>query len=159
MRPEHHALSFSLRRTEDKSTSRSTRGTNWFRKRDAVSCLRPRCPACSPSIFPAPSFSFSHTGPESIKPLAQARTRSSYSSGSLSRRKIYVNRHVDTCSNVTGARTRAERSEEGRLGSRVTGMQCRISPCSLERERGGRKGERNAHFEMQRRRERIRMCV
>lgn len=70
-------------------------------------------PPCSSPISPPPSFSFSHAGAESIKPLARTGTRSSYSSGSLSRRKIYVNRHVDTCSNVTGARARAERNEEG----------------------------------------------
>lgn len=61
---------------------------------------------------PAPSFSFSYDGTESIGTLVQAGPRSSYSSGSLSRRKIYVNRHVDTCLNVAGARARAERGEE-----------------------------------------------
>jgi len=70
---------------------------------------------------PAPTFSFSYDETESIGTLVQVGPRSSYSSGSLSWRKIYVNRHVDTCLNVAGARARAERGgaragEEGLEG-------------------------------------------
>lgn len=49
------------------------------------------------------------------------------------------------------ARKEARREPGRRLGSRVTGMQCRISPCSSERAKGDR-AEKNAHLEMQRRR-------
>lgn len=99
------------------------------------------------SLVPAvlrspPPHSLSHTVKRSWSASRSSRaSRSSYSSRSLSRRKIYVNRHVDTCSNVAGARARAERRARrvrtGELGSgsRVTGMQCRISPCP-RREKG-----------------------
>lgn len=86
---------------------------------------------------------------------SQAGTRSSYSSGSLSQRKIYVNRHVDTCSNVMGARARAERSEEGtweeawKLGYWYAVSDFAVFPG--ERVKGDR-AERNAHLVMQRRR-------
>lgn len=141
----------------------SARSTNWFRKRGAVSlashasvliassAFTAPCPATSPLPPPPHSLSLYDDGAESIGP------RSSYSSGSLSQRKIYVNRHVDTCSNVARARARAERGEERfageGLGSRVTGMQCRISRSPGYRVQGGGGGEeggaRNAHLEMQ----------
>lgn len=93
----------------------------------------------------------------------------------LSRRKIYVNRHVDTCLNVDrsrsrdhtldsrqdgggaakveekGRQTRRQKEEGGRrVGSRVTGMQCRISPCPPA-ERARRRRERDEVYREERR--------
>lgn len=109
-------------------------------------CLRPHCfQRVHRSPCPPHSLSLYDDEAESIGP------RSSYSSGSLSQRKIYVNRHVDTCSNVARARARAERGEERfageGLGSRVTGMQCRISrsPGYRVQEGGGRGQGRGTH--------------
>lgn len=128
MRPEHLALW----RTGDVPPS-STRSTNWFRKREMPSTashasvlIAPS--ACFPLSCPAPSFSFSYDGTESIGTFVQVGLRSSYSSGSLSRRKIYVNRHVDTCLNVAGARARAERNEER---DREKGLEVGLLVCSV----------------------------
>lgn len=88
--------------------------TGFERERDAVSCLPCLRPRCFQRLLtaPLPPHSLSHTMERSrSRPLVQAGPRSSYSSGSLSERKIYVNRHVDTCLNVAGARARAERGE------------------------------------------------
>lgn len=110
------SLSFSLRRTEDKPTSRPPEVQTGFGR---------EMPSLAPYAFvlatprahrqsPRPLILFlTRRGRVDQASRSQAGTRSSYSSGSLSQRKIYVNRHVDTCSNVTGARARAERSEEG----------------------------------------------
>lgn len=83
----------------------------------ASQCLRPHCfQRAQLRSVPCPLILFlgrRYDGAESIEtPLVQARPCSSYSSGSLSQRKIYVNRHVDTCLNVASARARAERGEE-----------------------------------------------
>lgn len=81
-----------------------------------------------PAPCPAPSFFFSFDGAESIGTLVQVGPRSSYSSSSLSRRKIYVNRHVDTCLNVAGARARAERDE---VRGREKGLEVGLLVCSV----------------------------
>lgn len=150
MRPEHLALW----RTGGDEPPSSARSTNWFRKRDAVSLASHASVLIASSAFTAPcpatrpphSLSLYDDGAESIGP------RSSYSSGSLSQRKIYVNRHVDTCSNVARARARAERGEERVAGEK--GLEVGLLVCSVGFRglpgtgcRGG--GGRNAHLEMQ----------
>lgn len=164
MRPGHHALSlsFSLRRTKDEPTSRPQRYKLVLEERRR---LLPPMPSSSlPRVLiadlPAPSFSFSHAGAESIKPLARAGT------ARLILRVLYLGEksmstdmltRVQTLRARELARKEARREPGRRPESRVTGMQCRISPCSSERAKGDR-AERNAHHEMQRRRH-TRICV
>jgi len=66
------SLSLSLSGEPKTSPPLVHRGTNWFRKRDAVFCLlclRPRCPACSSPISPPP-HSLSHTPERSRSSLS-----------------------------------------------------------------------------------------
>lgn len=116
MRLEHLALWWTGdggRGTGDGLPS-SARSTNWFRKRER-DLLPPKPPSSLLAVPrlapPPPSFSFSDEDAmeRSRSGLSfEPRPRSSYSSGSLSQRKIYVNRHVDTCLNVASARAEGE---------------------------------------------------
>lgn len=120
-------------------------GTNWFRKRERRHSHRL---SLVPRALSADPHSLSHTAEAESISRSRSRagsSRSSYSSGSLSRRKIYVNRHVDTCSNVAGARARAERSEareEEKVGG-LGGLEVGLLVCSVGFRRvPGRKRKR-----------------
>lgn len=151
------STSLSLKNGGGVGAPPSARSTNWFRKRDAVSCLpclRPHCFQHARRPYPLVLLlGRRYDGAESIGVLSfKPGPRLVLFFGfSLSQRKIYVNRHVDTCLNVAGARARAERGEEPRLegggeglGSRVTGMQCRISRCPGHRVQREKRTPRDA---------------
>jgi len=126
MRPEHLSLSGEQGTSSSFLPRLPEVQTGFGREMPSSASRASLLPACSPLRAPPP-HSLSHTTERSRSGLS-FRPLSSYSLGSLSRRKIYVNRHVDTCLNVAGARARVERGEER---DREKGLEVRLLVCSV----------------------------
>lgn len=138
MRPEHPAL----RRTILSPPPEIQTGFKREMPSPCLLCLRPYY---LPPI-PAPSFSCSHAEVESFSLSLKPGIARLIPQVPLSRRKIYVNRHVDTCSNVAGAQAHAERNDRDGRRAWKSGYWYAVSDFAMFREGKGR--EERAHFEM-----------
>lgn len=142
----------------------STRDTNWFRKRDAVSCplcLRPRYPACSPPISPPP-HSLSHT---------PGQSRSSLSLTSRDPLVLFFRFSISaknlcqpTCWHVFKRYRRASSRGKKREGNLGGGLEVGLLVCSVGFRRvPGREwrgiAQRGTHISRCNVGERIRICV
>lgn len=152
------SLSFSLRRTEDKPTSRPPEVQTGFGR---------EMPSLAPYAFVLATPRAHRQSPRPLILFLTRRGRVDQASlahkpgpARLILQVLYLSEksmstdmltRVQTLQARELARKEARRELGRRLGSRVTGMQCRISPCSRERVKGDR-AERNAHLVMQCRR-------